>query len=312
MAHDDVTNAKMEEGLTRLVEQQRDPERPLFLFAYFWDPHYDFIPPAPYDEMFVGPDDVPIDAGSFETNPAIHRAIREEQRRWILSQYAGEIRWTDEHLGRFFALLKRHGLWDDALVIVTADHGEEFFEHGEKGHKNNLHAETVHVPLIVKYPGQRVGRQDGRLVSLVDVLPTVREVVALGPSRDPVQGVSLLAAESPGRTVLYELLSVFYFRQPDGSLFSRESRHFGVREGSWKLLWNDTGSGGGLFDLARDPRERASFAGKAERRQGLMAAFEAETERSRKIASNHDRCEAKIAPDEIEVLCALGYLTDCD
>ena len=61
----------------------------------------------------------------------------------MLSQYDGEIRWTDEHLGRILAALReRKRLWDDTLVIVTADHGEEFFEHGAKGHKNNLFVES--------------------------------------------------------------------------------------------------------------------------------------------------------------------------
>ena len=64
------------------------------------------------------------------------------QLAYVLSQYAGEIRWTDEHLGRFFALLQRKGLWENTAILITADHGEEFFEHGEKGHKHNLFAET--------------------------------------------------------------------------------------------------------------------------------------------------------------------------
>jgi arylsulfatase A-like enzyme len=313
VAHDDITNPAMEESLQRVLEEQRDSERPLFLFAYFWDPHYDYIPPAPFDAMFVGPEDQPVDARGFETNAAIHAGMPGEQVRWLLSQYAGEIRWTDDALGRFFAQLQRLGLWDDALVIVTADHGEEFFDHGEKGHKNNLHAETVRVPLLVKLPGQREGRRDPRLVSLVDVAPTVLEVIGLEVPADAFQGRSLLAPEAADRPVFFELLSVVFLRDAAGELFTRESLHGGVEQAGRKLLWNDTGRGGGLFDVENDPGERAPLAGTVAERNRLRAAFDGEMARSRAIAERHHRCgEARLSREEIEVLCALGYLTDCD
>ena len=105
--------------------------------------------------MFVGPDAQRIDLSRFETNPAIQPGMAPAQLAYVLSQYAGEIRWTDEHLGRFFALLQRKGLWENTAILITADHGEEFFEHGEKGHKHNLFAETIHVPLLLKLPGSR-------------------------------------------------------------------------------------------------------------------------------------------------------------
>lgn len=310
LAHDDVTNPKMERGLRRIVEEQRDPARPLFLFAYFWDPHFDYIPPAPYDTMFVGPGDVPIEARGFDTNPAIRPGMDPAQLRWLMAQYAGEIRWTDEHLGRFFALLQREGLWDDALVIVTADHGEEFFDHGAKGHKNNLHVETVHVPLIVKFPGQREGRREKRLVSLVDVVPTVLDVA--GVSADfPVQGRSLRAEPEP-RPVVLDLLSVFFYRGSDGELFSREARFRGLREGSYKLLWTDgAAEQGGLYDVARDPGERAALgAGEEARRVALRAAYDESQAESRRIASRYRRCgEAHLSAEEIEQLRELGYLS---
>ncbi|MGI9590242.1 MAG: sulfatase [Myxococcota bacterium] len=312
LAHDDVTNPAMERSLARLLDERFDRERPLFLFAYFWDPHYDFIPPAPYDAMFVGPGLQPIDARNFETNPAVHAGIAPEQLRWILSQYAGEIRWTDAALGRFFAHLKRLGIWDDALVIVTADHGEEFFEHGEKGHKNNLHGETVHVPLLVKLPGQREGRRDARLVSLVDVVPTALEAAGLPLPDSALQGHSLLSSGPADRVVVFELLAMQYMRGPQGERSARKRRHQGVQQGAWKLLWDDAG-GGGLYDRGRDPGERAPFASRADGRSRLRAAFEGVHARSQEIAGRHRSCgEVELGPQEIEVLCALGYLTDCD
>ena len=198
-------------------------------------------------------------------------------------------------------------------MIVTADHGEEFFEHGEKGHKNNLHAETVHVPLVVKLPGQREGRRDARLVSLVDVAPTVLQVAGLDVAADAFQGRSLLAPELGDRSVFFELLAVQFFRDPAGQTFSREARHGGVQQGRRKLLWSEAGSRGALFDLRSDPGERSPLDGGDAERARLRASFEQEGARSREIAARHDRCgEAQLGREEIEVLCSLGYLTDCD
>ena len=71
-AHADITNPRMEELLTAFLEEERDPDRPFFLFAYLWDVHYDFLPPPPFDTLFVPEDARRIDASGFETNPLIH------------------------------------------------------------------------------------------------------------------------------------------------------------------------------------------------------------------------------------------------
>jgi arylsulfatase A-like enzyme len=148
-SHDDVTNPQVEAALTAFLDETRDPDLPFFLFAYLWDPHYDYLPPPPYDTMFVSPECEPIDLAGYETNPTFDTGISAAQLAYVFSQYAGEIRATDDLLGRFFAALRAAGLWDDTVVVVTADHGEEFYEHGKIGHKNTVYAESVHVPLIV-------------------------------------------------------------------------------------------------------------------------------------------------------------------
>ena len=236
-AHQDITNPGMEAGLIRFIERERDPDRPFFLFAYFWDPHFDFLPPAPYDTMFLGGDSKRIDVRNFDTGNAIHPGISTAELDFVIAQYDGEIRATDELLGRFFGLLQQRELWDDLLVIVTADHGEEFFDHGEKGHKKNLHAETVQVPLLVKYPkgrGDPPGSRDGRLVSLVDVMPTVLEFAGAEPA-EPVHGRSLLSEADPDRAIFFELLSSWYLKR-DGKTVAEIEDWSGVRVGDRKLV----------------------------------------------------------------------------
>ncbi len=312
LAHDDVTSPRLEAALRGFLQDDRDPERPLFLFAYFWDPHFDFVPPPPYDQMFVPPDAERIDIAAFDTNEALHAGMPPRQLAYLLSQYAGELRWTDLHVGRVFDMLRERGLWEDALVVVTADHGEEFFDHGAKGHKNNLYAETTRVPLIVKYPGQQAGRRDAAVVSLVDLAPTILSLAGVEVGF-PLHGRSLL--ESPSeRAIFYELLELHYFEDGEGRRSTRSRRWNAVREGDWKLVWSEGVSGTGdrpeLFDVQADPRETVDRAEGAEaRREALERSFAAGMDRARRDAERYERGgPAELSAAEIEELRALGYL----
>ncbi|MFH1144422.1 MAG: sulfatase, partial [Candidatus Eisenbacteria bacterium] len=137
LGHSRTNSADVEAGLRHFIDRLRDPRRPFFLFAYFWDPHYDYIPPSPFNRMFVTDDCEPVDVTDYETSSKVSAQCTPGELAYVRSQYDGEIRWTAPHLERFFQWLTATDLWDDTVIIVTADHGEEFFEHDGKGHKNN-------------------------------------------------------------------------------------------------------------------------------------------------------------------------------
>jgi arylsulfatase A-like enzyme len=313
LAHDDVTSPAMLESLRRFLDEQRDPGRPFLLFAYFWDPHYDYLPPAPFDGAFVPPDAEPFDARDFDTNAAIHAGMDARRLAWLQAQYEGELRWTDEHVGRLFALLRERGLFDGALIVVTADHGEEFFDHGEKGHKNNLYAETVRVPLIVKYPGQREARRDPRLASLVDVLPTLLEAAGVAAGF-PVDGRSLRdPAPDPARSVLCELETSRYYGAGDGSVSARHGRWRALRRGDLKLVEREADGAGGverrLFRVGSDPTEQEDLAAREPARVAELAReLEGALARARAGAEGRRRGgEAQLTDAERAQLEALGY-----
>ncbi|RPJ44163.1 MAG: hypothetical protein EHM19_07205, partial [Candidatus Latescibacterota bacterium] len=95
-AHADITNPEMEERILRFLREGRDPSRPLFLFAYLWDVHYDYLPPPPYDTMFVPEGARPFDVTDFASNPRIRPGIDPAELDYLVSQYDGEIRCTDD------------------------------------------------------------------------------------------------------------------------------------------------------------------------------------------------------------------------
>jgi arylsulfatase A-like enzyme len=309
-AHDDITNPTLEKVIGRFLNSYRDAERPLFFFAYYWDPHYDYIPPAPFDELYVEETHEKISMRGFESSHVVTKEIRPAELDYVLSQYDGEIRYTDHYLGRLFDELKEAGLWQDSVIIVTSDHGEEFFDHGEKGHKHSLYAESVHVPLIVKYPrSARTGRDD-RLVSLVDLFPTILELA--GVEGVPAhQGKSLLDPDpDPDRSIFFELLSTFYHRLADRPGFRREDEEWlAVRRRDRKLISVPSQSRRELYRMESDRMEQLDIATEEPEQvadlQRLLDAWRAE---SMAIGESMSRAEADLDPEQIERLRELGYL----
>jgi arylsulfatase A-like enzyme len=179
-----------------------------FLFVHCYDVHAPYSPPHPFDSMF---EEAPY-TGSFEPTianlnavGAWKRAITPEDLRHVVALYDGGIAYTDQELGRFFAQLERRGLLSSSVLIVTADHGEEFKEHGSMLHWQSYYMPNLHVPLIFSIPGRAPQRIDGP-VELIDVLPTVLELLGL-PAAPHAMGRSLASLidgrSLPGERIAY-------------------------------------------------------------------------------------------------------------
>jgi choline-sulfatase len=142
------------------------PAGPFFLWVHLYDPHDPYDPPEPYKTRY-------------QTEP-----------------YDGEIAYIDSVVAKLLAGLRTHGLSDSSLIAVMADHGEAFGEHGENHHGIFLYDETIHVPLLLKVPGQRSARRVETRIGLVDVAPTILHAVNL-PVPSAMQGESLLGFLKP-------------------------------------------------------------------------------------------------------------------
>ncbi|MFQ5458668.1 MAG: sulfatase [Myxococcota bacterium] len=310
-SHETVTNPRVEERVKNYLTKGRDPERPFFLFIYLWDPHYDYIPPPPYDQMFVPASAEKTDVRHYESPGADHKILPEAQLQYVISQYDGEIRWTDELLGRLWYLLRELDLWDRTGIIATSDHGEEFFEHGVKGHKNNLYVQSLHVPLIVKAAGSEAPRRDARVVNLIDLYPTL---LAMAGQAVPAsnQGSSLLApAAEPPPPVFFELEKTSFYPEAAGDAVREDTESWlAAIDGDYKMVARSTERRPELFDLANDPEELHPLGGGyLEKALDLSHKIKAHQVEMIAIAAGFGKeGPAELTPDQIERLRALGYV----
>lgn len=177
------------------------------------------------------------------------RITRAEQQL-LLDDYRKQVVYTDQHIGVLLDYLRRTGRLDDTLIVVTADHGEEFGEHGRYSHHGTLHETLLRVPLIVRFPGGRyAGRTVATPVALVQVVPTVLDVLGVPPdgSFDGPSLVPLLEGWPGGA------LDVIVSEGKPGPDYKAA-----VRRGSWKLIVDRRRNTRALFDVERDYGENVN------------------------------------------------------
>jgi arylsulfatase A-like enzyme len=189
---------------------KRHGQEKFFLFLHYWDCHHDYIPPPPYDRQF-DPDYKGKENGRmvFERQRDIEARIAPRDLAHLMALYDGEIAHTDDHVGQVLQLLQDMGLAEKTLLIIAADHGEGFLEHGRILHGNTLFEELIHVPLILRLPGIfPAGRRIQDNASQVDVMPTVLGLLGIA-APGGLQGVDLSPAcrgvgRLPERVILSE------------------------------------------------------------------------------------------------------------
>jgi hypothetical protein len=175
-SHADVTNPRMKARLEEWLAIPRTGHRN-FLFLHMWDVHYDYVAPQRYVDLFDPNYTGTLDASNFPSNKSINPNMDRRDFQHLLALYDAEIRYTDDTIRELLDLLKKAGLLENTAVIVASDHGDEFLEHGGRGHMKTLYEEVLHIPLILHLFGQpSTASSVPSVVSLVDVFPTVCEL----------------------------------------------------------------------------------------------------------------------------------------
>jgi len=187
------------------LDQERT--QPFFLFLHYFDIHYDFVPPAPYDTMFDPDYTGTMDGRMFIERDDVNPKMDPRDLDHIKALYDGEIRFTDEHVGRILDRLRAKGVLDSTVVMIVSDHGDEFFEHGNKGHHRTVYDEVLHIPFALRLPPDagHAGKAVDAQVTLLDVFPTLLDAAGFTPPAG-AEGESLvgwLNGKAPARDAIY-------------------------------------------------------------------------------------------------------------
>jgi len=226
-----------------------------FLFINYMDAHLPHSPPPPYNTWFITKKFPQLYRSEMFFRKAIlKRWHKESMDEFDISQYDGSIAYLDDQLGKFFEQLKRWGLYDASLIIVTSDHGELFGEHGFYNHRGPMYQELMHIPLIIKFPFSTTVGRDKKTIQLTDVFATILSISGL-PIPENLSGKPFGNSSSP-------------------AVGEHETHETGQQrvlyEGNYKYLHYERGRAIELYDLDKDPQEQNNLANiKTDKRREL-------------------------------------------
>jgi arylsulfatase A-like enzyme len=281
-------------------------ERRFFAYVHYREPHFPYDPEPPFDTLF-GPDgpippELRRDRQWFGAVDNRRLRISPQEVAHAERLYDGNLASVDAELGFLRRTLEQQGLWDRTVLIVTADHGEAFWEHEHIGHSVQLYEPILHIPLIVRLPSGRgpAGVRRRGLADLVDLAPTIADVFGLmgkAGAREAFQGRSLLETMlgGPGKP----------------AVLSRTVAHaasHSLRDQTHKLIDAAGERPDELYDLASDPGERHNLAASDPLRAALyrQALHRWVLDLTRETAASADG--ATLTRKQLENLRALGYL----
>lgn len=292
--------------------------RPGFLFLHTYFAH-EYLPPPDLAERFglVGEGEPPLSFEAKERFGGLHVAehgLAPDDERRLVDAYDATVLGVDRMVGALLDTLQQAGLTEDTIVVVTSDHGEELLEHGGTGHGLTLHEEVLRVPLIVRVPGRAEGARVRKRVALVDLAPTLRELLGLQLS-PALDGESFATVFDGGALREREIFA----RVADRPRSERSA----LLANDWKLIRAEGGdeflvqpaAPEQLFQLSADSAERddrlASEPVKAAAlRERLSDLVHSATSAGEALRAASGETSGELSPEMESRLRALGYLGD--
>ena len=287
----------------------------LFLFVHYFDPHAPYDPPAPYDKMY-DPDGA-IDLPHYKAVYQWHKDSPGQANDLALTlakRYAGEVSYMDEHVGRLVTYLKTRGILDDALLIVTSDHGENFwrrqdyFDHGLTTYQTAMSAMyMVRLPDL-KHAGTKVDQ----LVANIDVFPTILKYIGLN-APESIDGEAIDLADDKvifaPRTRFGEATKPYENVETDPRWTNNRKARC-IRQGSLKYIHTPFMETEEMYDLSVDPDEAWNLL--QEPAPQISATAKALRDQLDSWAASATPLSSRFDPrqrqETIQRLKALGYL----
>ncbi len=287
-----------------MLGQPELAQAPFFAFFNYMDAHYPYIPPHPFDRLFPGKNASTMegDLGGIQARVGKYGdPLPDLYTTHALSQYDGGIAYIDSQIGQLVDWLKRQDLYDNTMIVVTADHGEAFGERRLFLHGNSLYANLLHVGLLVKYPHRAHVGQVDTPVSLIDIFPTVMKAVGVEPP-EGLQGRDLLdSAASEPRNLFGES---FPCPVPHGPVCPDGCIMRAVISWPNKFIWSSKGSPES-YQLLEDPNENRNVFGSLNKTaQELSDELRAWI----KTMPPQPKQQLNLSPEEIRRFKSLGYI----
>jgi len=228
-----------------------------------------------------------------------------EEQEWIRKLYDAEVATTDESIGNLLEFLERNDLYHESLIILTSDHGEEFWEHEGVEHGHSLHPEVLNVPLIVKLPSSVFTGEINEVVSTQSILPTVLDLCDI-PCEDQYLTASSLAP-------LWQEDPVAFNDRPivSGGLLYYEDRESVIFDGFKYIRYLETGREE-LYALTEDPEEQSSlvslYPDKVQEAKSLLLEHDQKADAIRAYYRTALEEKAELDEEALRELRSLGYV----
>lgn len=299
------TNPRRITGMAKGLLSRKRPF-PFFMWIQYFQPHspYELTPYA--EKKLEGYEGSLSDGATVQEFYALRKKkLSEADRDAIRALYDGETRAADQTVGAILDVLEKAKLADDTIVVVTADHGQLLGEHGDVGHGFRLWEQVLRVPLVIYDPRAPEGRRVSTRVGLVDIAPTLLEMVGL-PAPSGIDGRSLVPAlrgeELDDRPYFSEVPEI----RKQKSQAERDENALAVFLGDQKLVVEHGKSQ--FFDLSKDPSEMAPALEASEDPRAKKLADLAKGYRKTEAPTKGQVDPAKLSPKVAAELEALGYL----
>ncbi len=284
IAEEDSETPWLTSRCIEFLDAQPD-DKPWLCHLSYIKPHWPYIVPAPYHEMY-GEDDIvppkrharerqnphPIYA-AFMNNQIGQAFQRDEVRKSVIPAYMGLIKQCDDQIGRLMRYLEQTGRMEDTMIVITSDHGDYLGDHW-LGEKDLFHAPSVKVPLIIYDPRKQAvatrGQVSEALVETIDLIPTFLDAKGQDIPDHILEGHSLqplLFGETPANwrdQVISEYDYSVTSMAKNMNIAPRDARLFMIATDQWKLIHAEGGFRPMLFDLVNDPDEFNDLGDSAE------------------------------------------------
>ena len=287
---------------------KRNSGKNYFLYTHYMEPHYPYYPRKPrysIGSKFTYEDMLKLKA---LRSPEFKGTLSNEMISKAINRYDDEIAEADRKIGKLFREFDKLGIWDNTIVILTSDHGEEFLDHGKADHGNSMYHELISVPLLIFLPdGTGKGLVLKERVELLDLLPTIYDYLQFEP---PVfYGKSLLPLISNPEDTSWDEQLYFGEVKPIRGEKAADNISAVIKE-NYKLIKNTFQDSVNyeLYDLAVDPAEKNNIT---------EEELEIVTEMTAIMDSLYNYCQAnavmpeetgkELTPEQMEQLRALGY-----